>query len=169
MKVWGIHMGEKVGSSLIDISSIELSHYKLHKQPTIGIKLPDDGTELPGGSGGGGAVPKDPNTELLSEIVEEMNSLFEGELSDDDMLNYARAITDKVRENDSVMQQVVNNTKEQAMMGGFAKAINDAVIDSLDVHQNLATQVLNEDRVRKGLADIVYQLISKGLQSELRV
>jgi type I restriction enzyme R subunit len=70
---------------------------------------------------------------------------------------------------DAVMQQVVNNTKEQAMMGGFAKAINDAVIDSLDAHQNLATQVLNEDRVRKGLADIVYQLISKGLQSELRV
>jgi type I restriction enzyme R subunit len=43
------------------------------------------------------------------------------------------------------------------------------VIGSLDVHQNLATQVLNEDRVKKGLADIVYQLISKGLQSELRV
>jgi type I restriction enzyme R subunit len=70
---------------------------------------------------------------------------------------------------DAVMQQVANNTKEQAMMGGFAKTINDAVVDSLDVHQNLATQVLNEDRVRKGLADIVYQLISKGLQSELRV
>jgi hypothetical protein len=42
-------------------------------------------------------------------------------------------------------------------------------IGSLDVHQNLATQVLNEERIRKGLADIVYQFISKGLQSELRV
>jgi len=156
-------------SDPIDISLVELSHYKLHKQQTGDIDLPDDGTELPAGSGGAGAVPKDPKKELLSEIVGEMNALFEGDLSDDDMLNYARTITDKVRENDMVMQQVANNTKEQAMMGGFASAINDAVIGSLDVHQNLATQVLNEDRVRKGLADIVYQLISKGLQSELRI
>jgi len=55
------------------------------------------------------------------------------------------------------------------MMGEFVKAINDAVIDSLDVYQTLAGQVLSEDRVRKGLANIVYQLISKGLQLELRV
>jgi type I restriction enzyme R subunit len=82
---------------------------------------------------------------------------------------YGRNFKLLLDDSDAVMQQVANNTKEQAMMGGFAKAINDAVIDSLDVHQNLATQVLNEDRVRKGLADIVYQLISKGLQSELRV
>ena len=71
--------------------------------------------------------------------------------------------------NHAVVQQVANNTKEQAMVGGFAKAIDDAVIGSLDVHQNLASQVLNEERVRKGLADIVYLLISKGLQSEHRV
>jgi len=49
------------------------------------------------------------------------------------------------------------------MMGGFADAINDAVIDSLDVHQNLATQVLSEERIKKGLVDIVYGLIAKGL------
>jgi len=156
-------------SDPIDISSIELSHYKLHKQQADDIELSGEDAELVAGTGGGGAAPKDPNTELLSEIVGEMNALFEGELSDDDMLNYARTITDKVRENDAVMQQVANNTKEQAMMGGFANAINEAVIGSLDVHQNLASQVLNEERVRKGLADIVYQLISKGLQSEHRV
>ncbi len=35
------------------------------------------------------------------------------------------------------------------MMGSFNDAINDAVIDSLDVHQNLATQVLSDERVKK--------------------
>jgi type I restriction enzyme R subunit len=45
----------------------------------------------------------------------------------------------------------------------------EGVIGSLDVHQNLATQVLNKENIRKGLGKIVYQLISKGLQSELRV
>ncbi len=90
-------------------------------------------------------------------------SLYE---SDGDVLSYARTITGKVSENETILLQVANNTKEQAMMGGFADAINDAVIDSLDVHQNLATQVLNEDRIKRGLADIVYGLIAKGLKTE---
>ena len=80
------------------------------------------------------------------------------------MLNYARTIKDKVMENAKVIEQVNNNTKEQAMMGGFAEAINDAVIDSLDAHQNLATQVLGEERIRNGFANIVYELIAKGLK-----
>ena len=49
-------------------------------------------------------------------------------------------------------------------MGGFPEAINDAVIDSLDAHQNLATQVLGEERIRNGFANIVYELIAKGLK-----
>jgi type I restriction enzyme R subunit len=60
---------------------------------------------------------------------------------------------------------VTNNTKEQAMMGGFADAINSAVSDSLEVHQDLATQVLGKDRIRAGFADIVYELIAKGLKA----
>jgi len=32
-----------------------------------------------------------------------MNALFEGELTDDDMINYANTIKDKVLENDKVM------------------------------------------------------------------
>ena len=81
------------------------------------------------------------------------------------MINYANTIKDKILENDKVMVQVKSNSKEQAMMGGFAEAINGAVIDSLDVHKNLATQVLGEDRIKDGLADIVYELIMKGLKA----
>jgi type I restriction enzyme R subunit len=146
----------------IDISLIELSHYKLHQQKANDISLVGEG-ELPSIEGGG-AVARDPEKEMLSEIVGHMNALFEGELSDDDMLNYARTIKDKVMQNDTVLEQVNNNSKEQAMMGGFADAINDAVIDSLDVHQNLATQVLGEKRILNGLANIVYELMVKANQ-----
>jgi len=147
----------------IDISLIELTHYKLHKQKEQSIVLEGD-EKIVGGSPGGG-VARDPETELLTEIVKAMNSLFEGNLTDDDMLNYARTIRDKVMENKMVVEQVKNNTKEQAMMGGFNDAINDAVIDSLDIHKNLATQVLSEERIKKGLADIVYELIVKGMKA----
>ena len=147
----------------IDISLVELTHYKLHKQKTKNIGLTGEENKLPPIKPGD-AVARDPEKELLSEIVGHMNALFEGELSDDDMLNYARTIKDKVMENARVVEQVGNNTKEQAMMGGFTDAINDAVIDSLDIHQNLATQVLGEERIRNGFANIVYELIFRGLQ-----
>lgn len=145
----------------IDVSLVELTHYKLHKQKANDIPLVGEG-EL-SGIEGGGAVARDPEKELMSEIVSEMNDLFEGELTDDDMLNYARTIRDKMVENSKVMQQVSNNSKEQAMLGGFKVAFDDAIISSLDVHQNMAKQVLSEHKVREGLADIVYGLIMKNI------
>ena len=147
----------------IDISLVQLSHYKLHKQKSKDISL-SGGVELPPISGGG-AVARDPEKELLSQIVGHMNALFEGDLTDEDMINYANTIKDKILENKKVMVQMESNSKEQAMMGGFAEAINGAVIDSLEVHQDLATQVLGEERIKHGFADIVYELIMKGLKA----
>ncbi len=149
----------------IDISQVQLSHYKLHKQKNQNIGLVGDEVELGSIGGVGSAVAKDPEKELLSAVLGHMNALFEGNLTDEDMINYANTIKDKILENDKVVEQVTNNTKEQAMMGGFAEAINSAVIDSLEVHQDLATQVLGKDRIRAGFADIVYELIAKGLKA----
>ncbi|RLA84880.1 MAG: type I restriction endonuclease subunit R [Epsilonproteobacteria bacterium] len=147
----------------IDISAVKLSHYKLHKQKIKDIDLVGEG-ELDAIKPGE-AVARDPEKELLTAILGSMNALFEGELTDEDMINYANTIKDKVLENDKVVEQVSNNTKEQAMMGGFADAINTAVIESLDVHQDLAKQVLGQERIRNGFADIVYELIAKGLKA----
>jgi type I restriction enzyme R subunit len=40
------------------------------------------------------------------------------------------------------MHQINNNTAEQAMLGDFPKAIDDAVMDSSDADQNQMMQVL---------------------------
>lgn len=146
----------------VDISLIELSRYRLLKQKEQDIKL-EGGEELKGITDVGSATPKDPEKVFLTKIVEDMNSLFSGDFTDDDVLNYARTISDKVKEDIVVIEQISNNTKEQAMLGGFAERLHDAVIESWDAHQNMATQVLNEDRIRKGLANIVYDVIVKGL------
>ena len=148
---------------VIDISLIELTHYQLHKQKPEDIELNGE-TVLPGNDPGK-AVGRDIELEFLSEIVAKMNDLFEGDFTNDDVLNYARTLTDKMRENDRVIQQVTNNSKEQVMIGGFEVALNDAVIDSLDAHKSMATQVLGQDKVRAGLADIVYGLLMKGMQA----
>ena len=147
----------------IDLSAVELTHYKLRKQKEESIRLDDEVHPL-SPVNPGEARPHDPDKELLSRIVREISALFEGELSEDDMLNYARTISDKVMENKKVIHQVANNTKEQAMMGGFSEAISTAVIDSLDVHRNLATQLLGEELKLRRFANIIYEMVAKGLE-----
>jgi len=148
----------------IDISEVVLSHYKLHKQKKQNIGLVGDEMELPSISGNG-ATARDPEKEFLSKILEIMNELFGGDTTESDALNYANTVKDKMIEDEKLIQQVSNNTKEQAMIGGFMERLDSAVIDSLEVHQDLATQVLGKDRIRAGFADIVYELIAKGLKA----
>ena len=149
----------------VDITLVELTRYQLHKQKEQSITL-EGGEELKGITAVGSATPKDPEKVFLTQVVEAMNTLFGGNFTDDDVLNYARTISDKVKEDTVVIEQISNNTKEQAMLGGFAERLNDAVIDSLDIHQNMATQVLSEDRIRRGLANIVYDYVIKGINTQ---
>ncbi|MCK5853654.1 MAG: type I restriction endonuclease subunit R, partial [Sulfurovaceae bacterium] len=142
----------------IDISMVELTHYKLHKHDEVNIALSGEDIELQSGNPGG-AVARDPQKELLSYVVGEMNTLFEGDFTQDDMLSYARTLKGKMSENSKVMEQVQNNSQEQAMMGGFRDSMSDAIIDSMGVHNALATEVLSEEKIMNGLAKVLYKML----------
>ncbi len=80
------------------------------------------------------------------------------------MVNYAYAIRDKVSENELVINQIVNNTAEQAMLGDFIKAVDDAIMDSGEAHQNQMMQLLSDPARAKGFAKLVFDLLSFGEQ-----
>ena len=149
----------------IDIGNVEMTHYSLRNKKVQSINL-DNGTIKPDGPGGG--VARDPETDTIEHIVEKMNELFAGELSDDDKLNYARTIRDKVMENEKVVQQLRTNTKEQAMLGDFPVVMSDAIIESMDAHKNMATQVLSEDKIKEGFAKILLDMIYKELPNVMQ-
>jgi type I restriction enzyme, R subunit len=89
-----------------------------------------------------------------------LNELFiTDELTDKDLVNYAYTIRDKVRENELVMIQLANNTPEQAMLGDFTKAIDDAVMDSNEAHQNQMMQLLSDPAKAAGFARVVFDLL----------
>lgn len=150
----------------IDIGSVQMTHYSLRNKKIQSINL-ESGTIDPDAPGGG--IARDTATDTIEHIVEKMNELFAGELSDEDKLNYARTIRDKVMENDKVVEQFRTNSKEQAMMGDFPVAMTDAIILSMDAHKNMASQLLNEDKVRDGFArivlDMIYQDMGKAMQA----
>jgi len=153
----------------IDLSDVAMTHYRLHEQREADLQLGYKVGEEPKPyltptKEGSGATPKDAQTELLNEIISRMNDLFvEDGLSVGDMINYANTIAGKVAENDIVMDQLRNNTKEQAMLGAFPESINDAVIQSMGVHENMAMKVLSNETVAKGFAELMFDVLMKGL------
>jgi len=144
----------------IDISSVEMTHYSLMNKKVHSIDL-KGGKIDPDAPGGG--LPRDPETDTLAHIVEKMNDLFAGNLTDDDKLNYARTIKDKVMENERVVQQIKTNSKKQAMLGDFPTAMTDAIIGSMGAHNDMATQVLTENKVKDGFARLLLDMIYRDL------
>lgn len=147
----------------IDLNNVELSHYRLSKirQQDLGLwENSDDQYGLKPGEALGTAKAKNKQEEFLSQIINRLNELFiTDQLTEKDLVNYAYTIRDKVSENELVMNQIRNNTPEQALLGDFAKAVDNAVMDSSEAHQNQMTQVMSDPKIAKGFARVVFDLL----------
>jgi type I restriction enzyme R subunit len=145
----------------IDLSNVALSHYRLSILRQQDLVMETQGSYgLTPGNELGSAKAKDKKEEFLSQILARLNELFITDgLSDGDLTNYAQTIRDKVRENKGVMDQIRSNTPEQAMLGDFPKALDDAVMDSSEAHQKQMMQILSNPEVAKGFARVVFDLI----------
>ncbi|HMM60307.1 MAG TPA: type I restriction endonuclease subunit R, partial [Candidatus Rifleibacterium sp.] len=147
----------------IDLNNLVLTHYRLSKIRQQDIKLKEDASEfkLEPGKELGSARPTDIREELISQIINRLNELFiTDELSDKDLVNYLYTIRDKVSENELVMTQIANNTPEQAMLGDFPKAVDDAILGSSVAHQNQMMQLLADPVKAASFARIVFDLLS---------
>jgi len=146
----------------IDLNSVVLSHYRLSaiRQQDLVMEANTGAYALTPGDELGSAKAKDKKEEFLSEIISRLNELFiTDELTEKDMVNYAYTIRDKVSENSLVMSQINNNTPEQAMLGDFSRAIDNAVMDSSAAHQIQMLQLLaNPDRA-SSFARVVFDLL----------
>ncbi len=145
----------------VDLSNVELSHYRLSVIRQQDLKLKEDNPEyLVPGDGLGTAKAKDKKEEFLSQIISRLNELFiTDQLTEQDMVNYAYTVRDKIKENKLVMSQIANNSPEQAMLGDFSKAIDDAVIDSSEAHKNQMMQLLGDPAKAAGFAKLIFEML----------
>jgi len=146
----------------IDLDNVVLSHYRVAKIRQQDLKLEQNTGEyqLEPGEGLGTAKPGDKKEEFLSQIIRRLNEIFVADqLTEKDMVNYAYTIRDKVGENDKVMKQIANNAPEQALLGDFSKAIDDAIMDSGAAHQNQMMQLLADPKKAAGFARVVFDLL----------
>jgi type I restriction enzyme R subunit len=105
---------------------------------------------------GGGSLHEKEKA-LLAEIIERVNDLFEGELTDGDQLVYVNdVIKGKLLESDTLRKQAASNSKEQFSNSPDLKtAIMNAIMDALEAHTTMSTQALESEKVREGLKAIL--------------
>lgn len=101
----------------------------------------------------------------LAEIVEKMNDLFAGDLSEADMVGYVTTIHGKLMEDQTLAEQAANNTEEQFRMGDFKDRLTDIILNGQDGHNSIASQLLKDERVFAAmqgmLAKMVYQAFAQ--------
>ncbi len=142
----------------IDLSKVVLTHHTLKnrgKQPMPLTEGENPKLEpiIEAGSGTVQAKQK----ALLNEIIQRVNDLFEGDLTDQDKLVYVNnVIKGKLLESQKLVVQATNNTKEQfANSPDLKSEILNAVMSALDAHTAMSTQALSSETVRDGLKDVL--------------
>ena len=152
----------------IDLSKVVLTHHSLKNMGNRTIHLNEgDDTKLDPITDAGGGSVQTREKALLNEIIEKVNNLFSGDLTDGDQLMYVNTLSEKIAESKVLAPQAANNSKERfANSPDFDEELMKAIMDALDAHTSLSTQAINSPTVRAGLKDIL--LNHTGLYEKLR-
>ena len=142
----------------IDLSKVRLTHHTLkgHAKAVMPLYGGETPKLYPLSETGSGSV-QEKEKARLREIIEKVNTLFEGDLTDQDKLVYVNnVLMGKLLESAKLAQQAANNTKEQfANSPDLQSEIMNAIISALDAHTAMSTQALNSEAVRGGIKDIL--------------
>ena len=146
----------------LDISQVQLTHYKLWEKRTQDLKLQEGGEGLKGITSVGGSIAERPK-DLLSHILEQLNELFGEETTDADKLVWLDGVAAKVSENDSVMDQLRHNDIEQIMLGDYPQAVQNAVIESMGAFEKHSVAYLSDKDVARLANRFILDVLLKGL------
>ncbi|NGZ26622.1 MAG: type I restriction endonuclease subunit R [Magnetococcales bacterium] len=142
----------------VDLSRVTLTHHKLREQGKRNLPLHEgEADKLQPMTATGSGEVQEKEKALLAEIIQKVNTLFEGELSDDDKLIYVNnVLKGKLLESEILVQQAANNTKEQfSNSPDLANELMNAIMDAFVAHSSMSKQALDSEKVRHGLRDIL--------------
>jgi type I restriction enzyme R subunit len=142
----------------IDLSKVVLTHHNLRDQGKRPMPLVagENAPLQPITEAGVGSV-QEKQKARLNEIIQRVNELFEGDLTDQDKLVYVNnVIMGKLLESETLKQQATNNTKEQfANSPDLKSELMNAIIGALEAHTAMSTQALGSETVRTGIKDVL--------------
>ena len=158
------------GSSILELDSdVRLTHYRLQKIGEQQLDLAGGGVVAlkPASEAGTGKAPTD-EQKKLAEIVDKMNDLFSGNLSEADMVGYVTTIKGKLLENETLKEQASNNSEQQFAMGDFKEILTDIVIEGQEAHNSIAAQLLKDERIFAAMQGMLAKMVWQQFQGEGR-
>lgn len=146
-------------------SDVKLTHYRLQKLGEQQLDLEKaEVVKLPGiGETGTGSAPEDIRV-ALKEIVSKMNDLFSGHITESDFIGAVSTWQGRLATNEKLADQARNNSEEQFAMGDFKDAFTDIVIEAQDAHNNIADQLLKDERIFGVMQKMVAKMVWKQFQ-----
>lgn len=154
------------GSSLLDLNSdVRLTHYRLQKQGEMALDLESGGVVplKPASDSGKGKAVSD-EQKMLAEIVDKMNDMFAGNLTEADMVGYVTTIHGKLMESPKLAEQAANNNAEQFTLGDFKDVLTDIIIEGQESHNKIADQLLKDERLFVAMQVMLANMTYKSFQ-----
>lgn len=142
----------------VDLSKVVLTHHRLKSDEARDLPLNyGDPTKLKPLTEAGSGEVRDKEKIFLAQIIEKVNELFEGEVTDNDKLVYVNnVLKGKLLESEILVTQAGNNSKEQfANSPDLNTQLMNAIMDALAANTTMSTQALNSEKVRAGLLDVL--------------
>lgn len=156
-----------IAAKEVDISGLVLTGYGIFKKkgddtdggsnpeiPTVPV-VPITGT--------GSTDPTPTQLFYLQEVIDRITAAF-GDIStryeQAVFINHLAAI---LRDDEVVMAQIENNTKETALHGNLPTAVTNAIIQALSSHQTLSAHLLkNDSQAMQNIMLALYKLLKDG-------
>jgi type I restriction enzyme R subunit len=141
----------------IDLTGVKLSHYSLRAEEVEDLQYGDEAEVLKPFTALGSGAAKDPEFVRLRELIDKMNTLFEGDgLTDNDMVGFTGYVGGKFDENERLREQAKANSFEQFMGSpDLGNAFQEAVIDSDENFRSMSEQVLGSKPIQKAILDLL--------------
>lgn len=139
----------------VDLSNVELERYALvalRRDPNQTVEVPPMKAMTAHG------VPEGRTPEYLRDILDRMNQLA-ADIPMTDAVTYFNGLADTVREDEFTMQQIQNNTRENALHGTLPDRIDDAIFRNMDSSAKLSSRFIGDPTLRSSLTELIYDLL----------
>lgn len=161
--------GKAGGDEALD-QSVRLAGYKVVNEQKHKLDMEAGKAEPMKPMGPGGGQAWDDPEDRLSAIINKMNEVFSGNLSDADFRGYATTLIGKLVNDPTLQEQAqANDTVDAFANGAYETKLNNAVVDALENHVAIADQALRHERVFKGLANMLVEEVYRQLREKTEV
>lgn len=153
---------------IVDLSELELTHYRLRKQREQQLRLDDEEGKygLDPATDVGTAAPHDPEAVLLQELIEKLNDLHGSDVHSDDQVRFLDEQADRAMRVETAVEQVGNNTEDQAMLGVLPKIIQDNLLDSMNDHSKMVEMIFSSPEYQDAFNRAVYQVVARRIREK---